>query len=123
MESANLDNIAPKRIDSGRRMFLDEKKDHSKTLLEIDSFAIKFQRFVKEEAFRKENVDRFDTLTLRETQVLKHVVVGDNNPKISTHLNISRSTVEQHRKNINRKLEIENMADVFRYALAFNLVD
>ncbi|MDH5476403.1 MAG: helix-turn-helix transcriptional regulator [Cyclobacteriaceae bacterium] len=123
MGNTHLDNIAPHRIDSSRRMFKDEEKKPKKNILKIDAFVIKFQRFVKEEKFRKENVDKFDTLTLRETQVLKHVVGGDSNPKISTQLNISRSTVEQHRKNINRKLEIENMADVFRYALAFNLVD
>ena len=90
--------------------------------LEIDSFVVKFQRFVKEEEFKKDHLSEFSALTDREKQILELVAAGCNNPCISKRLHISRCTVEQHRKNINRKLQIKSVADVFEYALAFNLL-
>ena len=35
---------------------------------------------------------------------------------------ISRYTVEQHRKNINKKLGIHSYGQLFQYALAFDLI-
>ena len=93
-----------------------------KKRLDIDVFTIKFKRFLKEEEFKKDHYSKFSALTDREKQILELVVVGCNNPCISKRLHISRSTVEQHRKNINRKLQIKSVADIFEYALAFNLL-
>lgn len=90
--------------------------------VDIESFRCKFLRFVEEEKFRQEHNKEFTSLTKRECQILELVIQGFNNLEISTRLSISRLTVEQHRKNFNKKLHINNIADVYRYAMAFNIV-
>ena len=86
--------------------------------------AVKFKigRIQKQEKFEKLNRARFGTLTNREREIIALLVEGFNNPRVAETLNISRYTVEQHRKNINRKLAIHSFADLTTYALAFNLI-
>lgn len=82
----------------------------------------KLNRIMAEEEFRKNHEKDFDDLTLREGQILKLLAEGLSNPQISNHLFISRRTVEQHRKNINRKLHVHTFRDILSYAYAFDLV-
>ena len=82
----------------------------------------KFRRLVNEYKFMVKHSDTFYQLTGREMQVLKLLAQGYNNPKVAKALFISRRTVEQHRKHINRKLKIKSFADILRYAQAFDLV-
>jgi DNA-binding CsgD family transcriptional regulator len=82
----------------------------------------KIKRVILEELFKRDHQKLFDTLTRREVEVLSLLADGVNNPCIAEKLFISRHTVEQHRKNINRKLEIRNLRDILDYAYAFDLV-
>lgn len=79
-------------------------------------------RFIKRETYRLEFADTFNNLTDREKEVLQWVAKGYSNPQTAEELGISRRTVESHRKNINRKLETSNLAELVRFALAFELV-
>ena len=91
--------------------------------LEInDSFIHKLNRIKKQERFRQSNHNRFESLTKREVEILFLVANDFSNPKIAEELFISRHTVEQHRKNINKKLSIHSYVQLFQYALAFDLV-
>ena len=82
----------------------------------------KLKRILKELKFAKKNIKNYQTLTLREKEVIRLLAKGYNNPEIAQQLFISRSTVEQHRKNINRKLNIKSFRDLMRYVYAYNLV-
>jgi DNA-binding CsgD family transcriptional regulator len=82
----------------------------------------KMQRIISEEMFRDCHRFQFEQLTERESEILKLLAVGRNNPEISDDLFISRHTVEKHRKNINRKLGIHGFKDILDYAYAFDLV-
>lgn len=86
------------------------------------SFAFKLNRIRKQEQFRKTYYNQFHTLTNREKEILQCLSEGYNNPQIGEKLFISRKTVEQHRKNINKKLKLKSFPDLLKYALAFNLV-
>lgn len=55
-----------------------------------------------------------DLLTPRELQVVKLVYDGETNKGISTTLNISIKTVERHRSNAMRKLEVTSVAALIR---------
>ncbi len=91
--------------------------------LEIDdSFNHKLERIKKQENFRQNNSNRFESLTKREVEMLFLLANDFNNPQIAEELFISRYTVEQHRKNINKKLSINTYVQLFQYALAFDLV-
>ncbi len=85
-------------------------------------YSKKMNRIIGEEIFKNNHNKDFETLTLRESEILKFLAEGLNNPQISARLHISRRTVEQHRKNINRKLDVHTYKDIISYAYAFDLV-
>ena len=82
----------------------------------------KLYRISKQETFKQANSFRFSTLTKRELEVLQLLAKDLNNPQIADRLSISRFTVEQHRKNINRKLGSKSTIQLLQFALAFDLV-
>lgn len=56
-------------------------------------------------------------LTARERQVLQLIAEGHTSARIADRLHIAASTVEVHRRNIMRKLDLHNVADLTRYAI------
>jgi DNA-binding NarL/FixJ family response regulator len=66
-----------------------------------------------------ENADRsFDeVLSLREREVLTLLADGKSSKEIADLLFISTRTVEHHRASINRKLKIDNIVDLVKYAI------
>ena len=53
----------------------------------------------------------------RERQVLKLVAAGNTSNQISKLLLIAASTVEVHRRNIMRKLNLHSVAELTRYVV------
>jgi DNA-binding NarL/FixJ family response regulator len=64
----------------------------------------------------------WDTLTSRERQVLKLIAEGYKNKDIADYLCISVKTVETHRSNIMKKLDIHNASELTAYAMQRGLV-
>ncbi len=60
---------------------------------------------------------RFATLTPREKEILKFLAEGQSVKEIATHLNLSVKTVEAHKFNLMRKLDIHNKAQLVQYAI------
>jgi len=56
-------------------------------------------------------------VTERETEVLRMMAVGHSNKDIAAALNISVKTVEVHKANAMRKLNLRGRTDVVRYAV------
>ncbi len=56
-------------------------------------------------------------LTQVEREVLKEIASGKSNKEIALERNISIHTVVTHRKNIFKKLEVNNVYDASRYAI------
>jgi len=56
-------------------------------------------------------------VTERETEVLRMVAIGHSNKDIAAALNISVKTVEVHKANAMRKLNLRGRTDVVRYAV------
>ena len=63
-----------------------------------------------------------DALTKREIEILIHIAEGLTNAEIGNKLFISDRTVDTHRTNIMRKLNVNNVAGLIRYAYTNNLV-
>ena len=89
---------------------------------QIGLISKKMKTIVGQQEFFRDNFQRFNTLTPREKEILTLLAEGNNNPDIADLLFISRRTVEQHRKNLNRKLEIDSFVDIVKYAHAFDLI-
>jgi two-component system NarL family response regulator len=58
-----------------------------------------------------------DRLGRREREVLQLLAEGHTSPEIGTRLHIATSTVEVHRRNIMRKLELHSIAELTKYAI------
>jgi len=56
-------------------------------------------------------------LTARERQVLRLIAEGLTSVQIGDRLHIAASTVEVHRRNLMRKLDLHNVAELTRYAI------
>ncbi len=67
-------------------------------------------------------VRQMKNITDREIQVLRLVVDGYSSSQIADKLFISRRTVDTHRNNIMKKLDLHNTASLVRFALQNNLV-
>jgi len=63
-----------------------------------------------------------DTLTDREREVLRLVVKGLSTKEIATQLDISTRTVETHRANLMRKLNLKSVALLTQFAIREGLV-
>lgn len=62
--------------------------------------------------------ERFRVLSPREKQVLSLVVDGRTSKEIARQLSISNKTVDVHRTNLMRKLEVSSFAELVRLSLA-----
>jgi len=63
------------------------------------------------------------TLTNREMEIIQLVVDGLKTNEISNKLHLSVHTVNTHRKNIMRKLNLKNPAELVRFAIYSSLVE
>lgn len=66
--------------------------------------------------------DSYDGLTEREREILTHIAEDETNHAIANSLNISVNTVERHRENIMRKLNLHTRTELVKYALRKGLV-
>lgn len=61
-------------------------------------------------------------ITPRQREVLRLVALGHTNREIAASLDISVRTVEVHRFNLMRRLNVRNVAQLLRQALQHNLL-
>lgn len=72
-------------------------------------------------AFEQQSLQhKFDQLTVREQQVLAHVIQGMTNKQISEAMFLSLRTIEVHRAKIMKKLEVNNMAELVQHLSNLN---
>lgn len=65
---------------------------------------------------------RFATLTAREKEVLKLLAEGSSVKEIASTLNLSVKTIEAHKFNLMRKLDIHNKAQLVQYAIQKKII-
>ncbi|WP_417782544.1 response regulator [Terasakiella pusilla] len=62
-------------------------------------------------------------LTDRERMILKLLAEGSSNKHVARELDISVRTVETHRRNIKRKLDVKTSAGLVKYAIESGIVE
>lgn len=83
-------------------------------------------RLVQDYLKRAETGDQplvYDNLTPREREVLILIAEGLSNAEIAERLVISIKTVDRHRENIMRKLNMHSRIDLVKYALRVGLIE
>ncbi|NQT69767.1 MAG: response regulator transcription factor [Desulfobacteraceae bacterium] len=68
-------------------------------------------------------VHRYDLLSEREQQVFRLIVEGNSTKEIADILCISPKTVEKHRSNFMKKLGVNDLVGMVKYAIKINIID
>lgn len=62
-------------------------------------------------------------LTATEQEILKEIALGKTTKEIASNRNLSFHTIITHRKNIFRKLEVNNIHEAIKYAMRAGIID
>ena len=101
-------------IKAGALDFL-TKPVRDQTLLDAVSGAIAIDAERRaQQAVVRHNIERVETLTRREREVLHEVARGRLNKQIAFSLGISEVTVKLHRGNVMRKMEANSIGELIR---------
>jgi DNA-binding NarL/FixJ family response regulator len=65
----------------------------------------------------------FARLSSREVSVLQLIAEGEANKQVAANLGICVKTVEKHRANLRRKLDIHDTASLTRYAMGAGIIE
>jgi two-component system response regulator NreC len=99
---------AVREVDAGRRYLSPPLSEHA------------IEAYVKKA--KDAPIDRYDTLTTREREILQLVAEGHTNAEIADRLSISVRTAETHRANMMGKLDLHSQTDLIRYALRRGII-
>ncbi len=64
-----------------------------------------------------------ERLTSREREIVQLLAEGNSNKAIASRLDLSVKTVETHRASVMRKLELNSLADIIRFAVRNRMVE
>ncbi|WP_165806634.1 response regulator transcription factor [Chitinophaga parva] len=78
------------------------------------------QALMAENHFYPQEEDRL--LTTQEHRILSYMAEGWSSKQIAAHVNIAENTVSNHRKNMLRKTNTKNMAELIAYAFRHRLL-
>jgi two-component system response regulator NreC len=92
------------------------------TFLSPDISQILIGDYLRRAETRSDTEEALDILTPRERQVLQLITKGFNNRQIAEKLQISIKTVETHRGNMMRKLDVHDRAGLVKFAMDSGLV-
>ncbi len=107
----------------GAEDFLTKDAPKEAIFAAVDRAIARDARQRAENAHRHALRARFDALTSRELEILRHVVAGQMNKQIAADLGINERTVKLHRTAITTKLEVHSVAELTRIAQAVGLLD
>lgn len=66
---------------------------------------------------KKSNIEKINGLTAREREIIGLILEGKLNKQIAYDLTIAVSTVEYHRSNIMKKLDVKNIGQMIKMYL------
>ncbi len=100
------------------------KKELITALKEIAKGGTYFSEEVSTEINRiDDSIDKRYVLTAREREIVKYVAQGLSHTEIGEKIHISPRTVDTHRTNIMRKLEVHSIAELIKLAMQLKLID
>lgn len=109
----NVPKVA-KAMRAGAVDFLQKPVDHQLLLQRVKE-AVEMDRTRRLEwAVRKEFEDKLAKLTKRESQILSLVIQGLSSKQIGSRLDVGTNTVDVHRSNLMKKLEVVSAVELVR---------
>jgi len=128
------EDVIEQLFDAGAKSYI-QKSDASRYLVTaIKSLAehrpfftpeisqILFAKFFSAGARKKQSGSEH-SLTTREREIVRLLAEGHSNKEVASSLGISIRTTETHRATLMRKLELESLAALVRYAIRNNIIE
>lgn len=113
---------AVQSMQAGSLTFIQKPIDDAELLKWVaEAFQVDENRRERGERQLKE-WEKYLKLTWRERQVLWLVVEGKPNKQVAGDLNLAEKTIEFHRANLMKKLQVYNLADLVRTAIEIESV-
>ena len=82
----------------------------------------RMSNMMETDGYIRKNFHKYNLLSPREKEIIALIVEGKSSYEISSLLFRSIHTINTHRKNIIHKLEVNSLAGLIKFAVAFNLV-
>jgi two-component system response regulator FixJ len=109
--------MAVSAIKNGAFDFIEKPFDESRLLASIQT-AVALRRQQAGDAAELDKLrSRFNTLSLRQRQVMELAVAGLSNKEIAYRLDISPKTVENHRAWVMERMDAKSLAELVRIAM------
>lgn len=87
----------------------------------IDLADLNFRKVDEGHITNKENAHKLEELTKREKEILLIVATGKTSKEIGDCLCISRYTVDQHKKNIKKKLNLSTIGELVNFTMTTHI--
>jgi two-component system response regulator FixJ len=110
-------DMAVAAIKVGAFDFIEKPFDEARLLASIGNAMEKQREPAAGAAERKQLQTRFDTLSLRQRQVMELAAAGLSNKEIASQLKISPKTVQNHRAWVMERIGARNIAELVRIAM------
>jgi two-component system response regulator FixJ len=110
-------DMAVSAIKGGAFDFIEKPFDESRLLASIRNAAALVRRQEGDTEEIEKLRSRFDTLSMRQRQVMELAVAGLSNKEIASQLDISPKTVENHRAWVMERIGARNLAELVRMAI------
>jgi DNA-binding NarL/FixJ family response regulator len=130
------DDLIRKAFQAGVKSFIFKTDPHQFLVEAIESLArhkpyftakvseVLFSNIVnRDEAIPRDETARGLRLTLREREIVQLLAEGRSNKEVASALGISLRTAETHRASILRKLNLESIAGLVRYAIRNKMIE
>jgi DNA-binding NarL/FixJ family response regulator len=99
-----------------------ERVLEGKTYLSAEITEKVVNSYLHTNSVHQEPLTRWDTVTQRERQILKLIAEGHTNKSMADYLCISVKTVEKHRANLMKKLDLHSVSALTTYALEKGII-
>jgi DNA-binding NarL/FixJ family response regulator len=126
LSTFNQGSYIRKMMENGASGYLLKNAGHQE-IVEAIKLAVKGKIYFSSEAGQALRTDTekkhaLPHLTKREKEILKLIAEGLTNPQIAEQLFISVGTIDSHRKSLHAKLNVNNTAQLVRFAVENHLL-